>query len=73
MIALPEKSGYGCRAFGELPSAGEQSQNQKESIMGDRSPKSVHKQATQKQTKTNSVAKKKQESVAAKQLGSKNR
>jgi hypothetical protein len=41
--------------------------------MGDRSPKSVHKQATQKQSKASDAVKKKQQSVAAKQLGNKNR
>jgi hypothetical protein len=41
--------------------------------MGDRSPKSVHKQATQKQTKASDAAQKKQQAVTAKQLGGKNR
>ena len=42
-------------------------------IMGDRSPKSVHKQAAQKQSKASEAAKQKQQAVAAKQLGGKNR
>jgi hypothetical protein len=41
--------------------------------MGDRSPKSVHKQATQKQTKASDAVRKKQQAAAAKQLGSKDR
>jgi hypothetical protein len=41
--------------------------------MGDRSPKSVHKQATQKQSKASEVVKKKQQATAAKQLGNKSR
>jgi hypothetical protein len=35
--------------------------------MGDRSPKSVHKQAAQKQIKANAANQKKQQAVAAKQ------
>jgi hypothetical protein len=35
--------------------------------MGDKSPKAVQKQATQKQTKTSSANQKKQQAVAAKQ------
>jgi len=35
--------------------------------MGDKSPKSVHKQASQKNVKANADAKKKQQAVAAKQ------
>jgi hypothetical protein len=34
--------------------------------MGDRSPKSVHKQAAQKQVKANAAAQKKQQAAAAK-------
>ena len=41
--------------------------------MGDRSPKSVQKQAHQKQAKASDDARKKQQMVAAKQLGNKNR
>jgi hypothetical protein len=41
--------------------------------MGDRSPKSVHKQAAQKQSKASEIVKKKQLATAAKQLGSKSR
>lgn len=39
--------------------------------MGDKSPKAVSKQATQKQTKTNSAVQKKQQAVAAKQVAGK--
>ena len=35
--------------------------------MGDKSPKSVHKQAAQKQLKANAANQKKQQAVAAKQ------
>ena len=41
--------------------------------MGDRSPKSVNKQATQKQSKANSENQKKQQAVAAKQANAKKR
>ena len=37
-------------------------------IMGDKSPKSVHKQASQKQAKANAEAQKKKQAVAAKQV-----
>jgi len=41
--------------------------------MGDKSPKAVHKQATQKQTKTNSANMKKQQAGVAKQAAAKKR
>ena len=37
-------------------------------IMGDKSPKSVHKQASQKQAKANAEAQKKKQAFAAKQV-----
>jgi len=37
--------------------------------MGDKSPKSVHKQAAQKQTKANNIQAGKQQAIAAKQAG----
>ena len=37
-------------------------------IMGDKSPKSVHKQAAQKQVKANAEAQKKKQATAAKQV-----
>jgi hypothetical protein len=37
-------------------------------IMGDRSPKSVQKQAAQKQVKANAAAQKKQQAATAKQI-----
>ena len=40
--------------------------------MGDKSPKSVHKQAAQKQVKANAAAQKKKEAAAAKQVAGKN-
>ena len=39
--------------------------------MGDKSPKSVSKHATQKQTKANSAMQKKQQAIAAKQAANK--
>jgi hypothetical protein len=42
-------------------------------VMGDRSPKSVQKQATQKQAKASDIDRKKREAVSAKQLGNKSR
>ena len=36
--------------------------------MGDKSPKSVHKQAAQKQVKANAATQKKQQAAAAKQV-----
>jgi len=38
-------------------------------VMGDKSPKSVHKKAAQKQLKANEAAQKKQQAAAAKQVG----
>jgi hypothetical protein len=40
-------------------------------IMGDKSPKSVHKQTSQKQVKANADAQKKKQAVAAKQVAGK--
>jgi hypothetical protein len=37
-------------------------------IMGDKSPKSVHKQASQKQAKTNAEAQRKKQAAAAKRV-----
>jgi len=39
--------------------------------MGDKSPKSLTKHASQKQTKANSVKQKKQQAIAAKQVAGK--
>jgi hypothetical protein len=39
--------------------------------MGDRSPKSVNKQAAQKQVKTNTANQKKQQAISAKQAANK--
>ena len=41
--------------------------------MGDKSPKAMNKQKTQKQTKANSNQKKKQQAIAAKQVAGKNK
>jgi hypothetical protein len=40
--------------------------------MGDKSPKSVHKQAAQKQIKAKAEAQKKQQAAAAKQVAGRN-
>jgi hypothetical protein len=40
---------------------------ERQTIMGDKSPKAVHKQANQKQAKAASANQKKQQAVAAKQ------
>jgi hypothetical protein len=40
-------------------------------IMGDKSPKSVHKQASQKQTKANAEAQKKKQAASKQVLGQK--
>jgi hypothetical protein len=47
---------------------GESTTNQSEATMGDRSPKSVQKQAAQKLTKANAAAQKKQAATAAKAI-----
>lgn len=39
--------------------------------MGDKSPKSVHKQSAQKQVKANAAAEKKKQAIAAKQVAGK--
>jgi hypothetical protein len=41
--------------------------------MGDRSPKSVHKKATQKQSQADTANEKKQKAIAAKQASDKKR
>jgi hypothetical protein len=64
---------YDGLASGEPPAAGEQPPIKRKSIMGDRSPKSVQKQATQKQAKASDAVRKKQQAVTAKQLGNKSR
>jgi hypothetical protein len=46
-----------------------QPQRRKVIIMGDRSPKSVQKQAAQKQTKANDLQQQKRQATAAKQAG----
>jgi hypothetical protein len=51
-----------------FPQAG-QLQHRKATIMGDRSPKSVQKQASQKQTKASSQQKQKDQAAAAKLAG----
>jgi len=42
-------------------------QNEKQDIMGDKSPKAVNKHATQKQNKANSALEKKKQAITAKQ------
>ena len=46
---------------------------ERSTIMGDKSPKAVRKQATQKQAKATSTNQKKQQAVAAKQAANMNR
>jgi hypothetical protein len=46
-------------------------QTKSELVMGDRSPKSVHKKAAQKELKSNATAQKKQQAKAAKQVAGK--
>ena len=48
----------------------DQPQRKKVNTMGDRSPKSVQKQASQKQTKANDVHQQKQQALASRQAGS---
>jgi predicted secreted protein len=64
MVALPSEN--------HLPQVSENPTTRKFN-MGDRSPKSVHKQATQKQTKASDAVRKQQQAVTAKQLGNKSR
>jgi hypothetical protein len=45
--------------------------NERQDTMGDKSPKAVNKQATQKQTKANSINQKKLQATAAKQVAGK--
>jgi len=57
-------------AFGDTTlSAGGLTAAQEGNTMGDRSPKSVQKQASQKQTKANDLRQQKQQAIAAKQAG----
>lgn len=59
---------------GETDNAvGEKTIRRKSNIMGDKSPKSLNKHTTQKQTKATSVVQKKQQAVAAKQVAAKKR
>jgi hypothetical protein len=45
--------------------------DERQDTMGDKSPKAVNKQATQKQTKTNSDLEKRKQAIAAKQVAGK--
>ena len=51
--------------------AGEQTIKRKTNIMGDRSPKSISKQASQKQAKADGALQKKQQAITAKQVAGK--
>jgi hypothetical protein len=53
-----------------MPQARENA-NERQIIMGDKSPKSVQKKSTQKVTKANTATKNKQQAVAAKQAAGK--
>jgi hypothetical protein len=62
MVPLPEQKPV-IAQVSKLP-------NERKTIMGDKSPKSVHKQAAQKQIKAADANQKKQQAVAAKQSAS---
>jgi hypothetical protein len=59
MVSVPEQK----RIIAQVS----QLAGERQTIMGDKSPKAVQKQATQKQAKTASANQKKQQAVAAKQ------
>jgi len=76
------KVGYGVAAlanvgYGHEDSAtdytqpGSKPSKKGKAIMGDKSPKSVQKQAAQKQVKANAAAQKKQQAAAARQVAGK--
>jgi hypothetical protein len=50
----------------QLPTSRAVNSQQKEKIMGDKSPKSVNKHASQKHSKTTAAAQKKKQAAAAK-------
>ena len=72
MFAAPANVGYGHQypATDYTPPGSEPSKKGKAN-MGDKSPKSVHKQAAQKQVKANAAAEKKKQAAAAKQVAGK--
>jgi hypothetical protein len=51
--------------------AGEETISRKINIMGDKSPKSTNKQASQKQAKASGAKQKKQQAIVAKQVAGK--
>jgi len=69
---VPPSKRHGYIAFvANGHAAGEQAIKRKTNIMGDRSPKSISKQASQKQAKATSAMQKKQAAMAAKQVAGK--
>jgi hypothetical protein len=67
----PRKDDVGVPAGETNHAGGERIRKRKRNIMGDKSPKSVKKQATQKQTKTSGLERQKKEAAAAKQVAGK--
>jgi len=63
---------YDAITFGETGHAGGQSNAERKiTIMGDKSPKSLNKHTTQKQTKAESAVQRKKQAIAAKQAPAK--
>ncbi len=63
--------GYDERPPGNKEYVSKRTVEEKANIMGDKSPKAVNKQATQKQARANSAAQKKQQAITAKQVAGK--
>lgn len=69
---MPGNAGYAQqRPATEHVQPGSKPSNKGKAIMGDKSPKSVHKKAAQKQVKAKAAADKKDQAIAAKQVGGK--
>jgi hypothetical protein len=72
MVAMPGMKKHSEVPLGETGNAaGEQTIRRKINIMGDKSPKSTSKQASQKQAKASGAMKQKQQAIAAKQSATK--
>jgi hypothetical protein len=72
IFAKPSTKSHSCAPFGETGNAAcEETISRKINIMGDKSPKSVNKQASQKQAKASGAMQKKQQAIAAKQAAGK--
>ena len=71
-LAEPAIKRYSYVPFGETGNAaGEETISRKINIMGDKSPKSTSKQASQKQAKASGAKQKKQQAIVAKQVAGK--